>query len=396
MGPLNEHQSNKNKTEANVQPDDNTIKIDKILQNFDILSSKIEKHLFRYNYLYLIGFFLLDTALTIPYELDYVGVSLKTIADETSVEVFFIVGVGLILGTFNDWQMHVPTVLREIFEKNRIYTSTADINSQYLDFLEHYHDALRKRRRYLLSAFLISLVILYYLYFLLRFFFDNVLLIADAILVGIGLFIFMYCLGITLWSLFISGQYLKKLSRTFEFKIEPTHPDNCGGLSVIGNFCFGLASPIFIGSTFFIGWALVVPHYVFIDVTTVLVILFIVLLIVLPIGISTSFRALWSIHKKMLSVRKTDEEHYVARVAPLREKIQGLLDANQLVEAKTMKEQKDLQEALYIPYPTWPFNIRTRIFTTLIGAGGTLLAGVLTALAQPFTQAILHLFKLGQ
>jgi hypothetical protein len=64
----------------------------------------------------------------------------------------------------------------------------------------------------------------------------------------------MYYLGIIAWTLFISGRYITKLIQMFALKIEPLHPDKCGGLKVLGNLCFSLASPIFIGSAFFIGY----------------------------------------------------------------------------------------------------------------------------------------------
>jgi hypothetical protein len=57
-----------------------------------------------------------------------------------------------------------------------------------------------------------------------------------------------YCIGILTWTVYISGWYIRKLVRAFEFRIQPFHPDQCGGLKLLSNFCFGLVSPILISS----------------------------------------------------------------------------------------------------------------------------------------------------
>ena len=69
----------------------------------------------------------------------------------------------------------------------------------------------------------------------------------------------------------------------------------------------------------------------------------------------------------MLRERETAEEAYAVHIAALREQIQDLLDDNQLEEAKAVKEKKELLEAVYIPYPTWPFNVKAKLFSTSSG-----------------------------
>ena len=275
----------------------------------------------------------------------------------------------------------------------------------YLFFLNKYCDALRNPRKYLLSAVLMiiaAIVVFYSLnaisilsisliwrnvqYLITNISYDLLLLTIMMVVIG-----FMYCGGIGIWSLCITGQHLRKMSLTFKFRVEPVHPDNCGGLSELGNFCFASVSPLLIGSAFFIGWFLVAALLHYLAVATIVVILFIAFLIALPVAIFAFFRPLLSIHTNMLCERKTKEEHYAANIASLREKIQVLLDANQLDEAKTMKEKKELMETLYIPSPTWPFHVKSKLFQTTIGAGGSLLVGVVTGLGLPLVKVLLHL-----
>lgn len=82
----------------------------------------------------------------------------------------------------------------------------------------------------------------------------------------------------------------------------------------------------------------------------------------------------------MLKERERAEENYAARLAALGEQIQMLLNDHRLKEAKAVKEEKELVEALYVPSPAWPFNVRTKFFSALLQAGSSLLLGYLSAL----------------
>ena len=195
-----------------------------------------------------------------------------------------------------------------------------------------------------------------------------------------------------MWALSISGWYMRKLSCVFEFRIEPVHPDKCGGLAGLGNFCFGLASPLFVNSVFFTAYSVTIliistdPS----SLATVSLLAFSGLLFGLPLAVFTFCLPLWSIHTKMLRKRETAEETYAIRLAALQEQIQLLLDNNQLEEAKALKEKKELLETVYIPSPTWPFNVRSKLFSAVTGAGGSFLLGFLTALPPLILQAFFH------
>ncbi len=62
------------------------------------------------------------------------------------------------------------------------------------------------------------------------------------------------CIEIVIWTMYVSGWYVRELVLAIELSIQPFHTDQCGGLKVLGNFCFGLVSPILIGSALFIGY----------------------------------------------------------------------------------------------------------------------------------------------
>jgi hypothetical protein len=199
------------------------------------------------------------------------------------------------------------------------------------------------------------------------------------------------------WVVYISGWYIRKLVRIFELRIQPFHTEQCGGLKVLGNFCFGLASPLLIGSGLTIGYIL---FYLYIAPETDVVLLalevgFILLFLVLyylAAAIFAFFLPLRDIHTKMVSEGESDEEIYIARIETLRGEIESLLDINRVDEAKVLQEKKAVLETLHTPYPTWPFRFRSKIVSTVLGTSGSILVGVMTAaLQQYFLPALLPL-----
>jgi hypothetical protein len=200
----------------------------------------------------------------------------------------------------------------------------------------------------------------------------------------------------------ISSGYVRKLVRAFQLSIQPFHPDECGGLKLLGNFYFGLGSPLLIVSGLLIGLIIfsLLEYSSGIDTTgnRVLLVtnvgfpLLLLLLFVLP-GIVLNFiLPLRAIHTKMVNEAKTIENRYFMRTEALREEIQALLDTRQVEAAKAVQEEMALVETLYAPYPTWPFHVRSKISKTVFEVSGSLLIGLITAaLVQYFFPAILTL-----
>ena len=384
MSALSERQMSRNATEARPQSEETVARIDEVLQSFDVLPSKVEQHIFRYGYLYLLALLLLIGSGVL------VG-SLRSPQDKSSaplwlnaaVSLYGLVEVSIVLWAFNVWRGYVPHTLRDIFEQRRIHAPTGDINIRYLEFLEHYRDALRSPKRYLLFGGLMILEA-YIIIVTLALSSSstpsptlvNIMFSSTSLLLSLGV---LYYLGVQAWALSVSGWYLRKLWRAFEFRIEPVHPDQCGGLEVLGNFCFRAVSPIVIGFAFSVGLQLVAAPIYPLDWLVVGLLVFFDLLYSLPLASVAFLLPLWNIHANMLRERERAEETYAVHLAALREQIQTLLDNNRLEEAKALQEKKELIEGLCLPHPTWPFNVKAQLFSTLLQAGGSLLLGYLTA-----------------
>jgi hypothetical protein len=396
MGTLGEYQEKRNLTDTSLPPEDTKAQIAGILQHFDVLPSQSNRVIFRYIYVCMIGLYLLSDFLFIPlvFLLGTSSIQVGEILLLSGLALFPVVIISAIVWSFNVWRFRTPHMLRDLLEKKRIVLHDGDADASYLRFLEDYRHALASPKRYFLGAILMVFNCIPYAYstylFLIRpdpisvkvlFIMENLLGVGEALVIS-------YCLGLVLWAIYISGSSLRKLMRVFKLRIEPFHTDKCGGLKVLGNFYFGLASPILLGSALFIGYTFALflgKEFGSAELALIvgLVLLFL-LLYALPAIILAFILPLWDIHTQMVSEGETDEETYNAHIEALRQEIQALLDTNQVEEARGCAEKKTMLETLHTPYPTWPFRVRSQIFSTLLGVSGSLLVGVVTAALQQY------------
>jgi hypothetical protein len=399
MSTLSEHTGNGKPPETRRQREGTKEQLDDLLQHFDVLPSRVDRFLFKYIYVYLISLFFLAELLII----------LSLLARNLQVGGVLLQGVGLgvppllviilVIWRFNIWRGRTPKTLRDLLKEKRIALPDGDAETSYLGLLERYREALASPKRFFLSGLLMIVLGITFANDIVQNLSsehpNNVVMI---LLVGNLLFAALlqlggyYCIGILTWAMYISGWYLRQLVRAFQLGIQPFHPDQCGGLTLLGNFCFGLASPLLIASGIFIGYSLFAlseyspaingseNSYLVLNVyAPLLFVLFSLLMIVFVFILP-----LREIHTKMVSEAKTNETLYFTRAQALREEIQALLDANQIEAAKAVQEEKALVETLYAPYPGWPFRFRSKLSSTVLEVSGSLLIGVLAAEVQQY------------
>jgi hypothetical protein len=405
MSTLSEHTGNGTPTATSQQREDTKEQIESILQHFDVLPSKLDRFIFKYIYVYLIGFFF-------PMELLFIisllgrNPQVGDVLLQGGVGVLSVVIIILFIWSFNVWRLSTPETLRDLLEK-KLSLPNGDANRSYLHWLENYHDALGSPKRYFLSCFLMilyGLLISYEIVQTLSVEHSNIFV--TILVVGrylLTMFVYLgglYCIGTATWAIYISGWYVRKLVRAFQFRIQSFHPDQCGGLTLLGNFCFGLVSPLVISSGLFIGLiifdllayspSIEYPNYLALTVAFPLLLL---LMYNLPVIVLAFMLPLRDIHVKMVSEGKTNENIHVTRIEALREEIHSLLDTNQVKEAKDVQEKKALVEILYTPCPTWPFRFRSKISSGVLAASGSLFLGAMAvALQKYFLPGILLFF----
>lgn len=410
MSTFSEHTENENPKETRLQREDTIVQMYVVLKHFDLLPSKLDRLIFKYNYVYLISLLFLAELLTL--------LLLPSLSPQFSVRLLILSGLNVlflvtcisVLLTFHVWRLRTPKTLRDLVEKKHITLPTSDTNQSYLRFLEHYRHALASQKKYFVSGLPMILFIVfgatYTVQYLIPEFPPNIFVFILSLVSYLLFSLFylggIYCLGTVTWTELISGWYFRKLVRTFALSIQPFHPDKCGGLKLLGNFYFGLVSPQLIGFGLIFGQLLFFLYNQFrIDAVLlalnggflILLSLLLALVYAFAVIVLAFMLPLWEIHTKMVSEGDRDEDTYVARIEALREEIQSLLDTNRVEEAKEVQEKKVLVETLHMPYPSWPFRFHLKIISTILGVSGSLLLGVTTAaLQQYFLPAILRLF----
>jgi len=408
MSTLSEHTGNGNPPATRLQREDTKAQLDGVLQHFDVLPSRFDQFLFKYIYVFLIGLFVplesynIFTLLSMNTQIG--GVLLQGVG----LNVPPIVVTILVIWRFNAWRVRTPHTLRDLWEHKRISIPGGDTGTSYLRFLEQYRDALASPNRYFLCGFLMIVISIPFAYFIVL----NLAMGGPTIFVTAGVVVNLlymclflgafYCNGILTWAMFVSGWYIRKLVRAFQLSIQPFHPDECGGLRLLGNFCFGLASPPLIGSGLLIGYSIfalfeyspaIYPNSVAYLVLFVYFPLLSALLFGLPEIVFNFILPLQDIHRKMVSAGRTNEHRYFTRTEALREEIQALLAVNLVEAARAVQEKRHLVETLYAPYPTWPFHVRSKISKTVLEVSGSLLLGLITAaIVQYSLPAIIILF----
>jgi hypothetical protein len=185
----------------------------------------------------------------------------------------------------------------------------------------------------------------------------------------------------------VSGSHIKNLTTKFQLTIQPSHPDKCGGLKVLGSFCLGMALPILIGATFLGVYS--IGGAIYPDLTRKLNIIPVaasvaLLVFVLPLATIAFFLPLWNIHCEMVRKKEEYEGEHADRIEKLEKRILAALDKGQLEEAKTARDEINIVRLLHperIGYPSWPFDRRI-LLTFLTSQALPLLSLVVSLVTQ--------------
>jgi hypothetical protein len=272
----------------------------------------------------------------------------------------------LVLLAFNGWRRNILPTFQALLYKRGNYSQgqNTDIAREYQYFLNAYQSALLSNNRYVL----IAISVITTLVFLLLGWGhpgspDALLSIVSwfyAIFYLLNYLFLAYFSGVGAWAMGVTGWYIKNLTVKFDLSILPSHPDHCGGLKSLGNFCLNTALIILIGAVFLGLWGIgsniregLTIHNLLPDI--------VLFLFALPLAAVAFFVPLWNIHRKMITRRDVYSDNFADRVAKLEEKIQSALDKGTLDGAKAAREEMEIAQVLHpdkIGYPTWPFDRR--------------------------------------
>lgn len=331
-----------------------------------------------------------------------------------------VVAVSLTAVAFNRWRGTIAATFNELLSKKRVtsFQKGEDETKQaFFAFLQNYQKALLSKKRLLLMSIVLlpALAIaganeigfmqgifqyngFFWQYSFLRkfsvvtevvyyFFATPVIILSNA-----------YFLSVGVWVALSSGNCLRNLARQFKFCVQPSHPDHCGGLRLLGDFSFALALPILILSLLLGLYIFLAPEEGgFLEPVTSIIPLSILLLL----GITAFFVPMWGVHQKMVEEKKAYQEDYARRAAKLENMIRSSIDNQEMIDdqalerAKTAKAELEVLQVLHpdtIKYPVWPFD--SRILIAFLAPQIPFILNLLVTLRDPVVNFFKHLLGL--
>lgn len=337
---------------------------------FHLFPSSFDESCFKYWYIYIYG--LLALAL-IPLLASYFNVVVppskyKFYTENALLIILLPITLSLVVLSYNYWRGGI----RGVFEDFDSSASGRHLSSrrgeshfseEYRSFLNEYQDKLLSSHRYIIigiaiiaSAGILSLLLRAYIsspYLLLLF-----CILPGGIILG-------YFLGVSSWTMLVTGFYLRTVTNRFDLHVEPGHPDNCGGLRPLGRFCFSMALPILVGVVFFaiygIGGDLYPALLPNVSDAIRLGAGAGLLVFDVPLAALAFFFPLWGIHREMVRQKELYEERFAACLAKMRQRLWSSIDTDAFDEARTIRRQINILQLLdpdTLDYPTWPFSRR--------------------------------------
>lgn len=345
---------------------------------FHLFPSRFDEFGFRHWYLYIIGSCLLFVLPSILYVIfgGIFGPGYQFFLKNNGLLLAFEATITVTVLSYNFWRHRIPTLFQTLLSKRRIVTKNqrGDIQQEYRLFLEHYQQKLWRNNRYWLAGFAMAVSLILFLVPEIPYISSPLLsiqwLIAFLVILLPALSL-GYFLGTSAWTLITTGLTIRDLTAKFELVLEPSHPDNCGGLKFLGDFCLLMALPILAGVAFFgiygIGSAFV-PTLLHGQKTIQVIALAGLILFDVPLAAVAFFLPLGHIHGCMVELKEAYEDEFADRVSKLLKRIQDDLDQGAVDDAKAAKDEMDVVQVLNpatIGYPTWPFNRRTLVLYLL-------------------------------
>jgi len=155
MSTLDEYGGHVNPTETRLKRGDTRGQIDSVLQQFDVLPSSVDRFIFKYISLYLLGLFVPGELFLLLFFLNLspqVQAHVGGVLLGGGLSALGVVVVLISLWLFHVWRARTPKTLRDLFEQMHIVMPDGDVTASYLSFLENYRNALASPKRHLLSG----------------------------------------------------------------------------------------------------------------------------------------------------------------------------------------------------------------------------------------------------
>ena len=281
-----------------------------IKNSLDAWPLSLERIAVRYWYVFIIVSYLilallsLNTRFIQPDQIPQYFTEPKTVFTSHVFNLLY-ASTALMCVTYLAWQKRLPSTFVSLWDFGII---SGLPRKAYFNYINKYARWLHSPIRYFLILLLLSGNLIYFWQssVITRILFDfgsrydlwTFFILTFIKNVIIPLVVTYFCGG-ACWIILITSIFLYNLPNHFKLKISPGHPDNCGGLKIIGNFCLMMTSPFLIGIitlsilSFPFFWQSGYSLY-----TNLALYLF-----VIPLAFIVFFLPIWSFHESMLKAR---------------------------------------------------------------------------------------------
>ena len=319
-----------------------------------------------------------------------------------------VVTIVILLFALNQLFERVPKVFESIWNRDLIEQKDDEsVALRFLAFLDSFENMLNGRTAWILGAIcaLGGLFATYPVQFYLKagkFPFDFVTMISyylwghGSIIAGV----LGYFVGILIWRVIGIAIYLRKLGNEFNLRIQPNHPDKCGGLKPLGDLSLIIGVMILIPSIYLAIWAFITTFFPNPELELYITLwsdLFRQWLVILSILAIFAFLVpIYEIHMQMVNYAeklRVELDYLSKEIDSITVELRTKAHALTLHDGEEKLKAIEFMKKVYIEnnnIPTWPFDWKTLLqftsaqaipFLSLIGTSGPFVEIIKTTLS---------------
>jgi hypothetical protein len=287
------------------------------------------------------------------------------------------------------WRHRIPSLFQWLWEREQANQKDRDLKGEFTRYLQEYQSALLSRKGPQIIAFILSVLVALFILaagmpsFISIYFSRQAIILIYLIFLIILIWVLM--IGFLCWVLYVTGRFVRELTKRFAVAIQPTHPDGCGGLKPLGDFCFNIAFALIGG-----GLVLAIVPMLNWDRDDALSVfsMIIIFVVIGPLTVLAVFSPLWGIHNKMVEHKKSYQDAFAVQLSELEQAMHAnTRKAGNLAEAKDAREKLEILQTLHpdkLAYPTWPFKFTRTVIAILSPQILQTAVGIVTSVYEVF------------
>ena len=270
------------------------------------------------------------------------------------------------------WLDRIQDIFTWASQRPRISPKNSkEFEDSYLAFLNEYQQSLNSKNHFYFSPLLLLTIVATLIVILFQ------TLGKKGDISSLNPLLLFYCLwafisGTALRPAYVTMKYIRLFFKRFQIKLQPSHPDSCGGLEPLGNFCFAASLPLVLAmfTLTIVGLgALIEPSWgefgtfsnIIISPQLAYSALLLETIFVLPVAVLTFLLPLWDIHRYMQARKREFQDEYANRIQFYEEQVSSSLDEEGGLErAEKAKEKIAILQVAFestrTNFPVWPFR----------------------------------------